>query len=123
MAVMDGYIRISKVNGRNGDSFLAPKIQRDTIERIAREKGFELGEVVEEHDVSGGKKVRDRELGRLVEKVEAGETAGLIVWKVTRFSRNLLDAVETMTRVDKAKGRLIADDYDSKAPMAKALLG
>jgi DNA invertase Pin-like site-specific DNA recombinase len=123
MAVMDGYIRISKVNGRSGDSFLSPKIQRETIERIAREKGVTLGEIVEERDVSGGKRVRVRELGRLVDKIEAGESDGLIVWKSTRFSRNLLDAVETMTRIRDAGGRLLADDYDSRAPMGKALLG
>jgi site-specific DNA recombinase len=125
MAVMDGYIRISRRNGRNGDSYLSPKIQRDTITRIAREKGIELGEIVEEHDISGGKKVRDRELGRLVEKVESGESDGLIVWKVSRFSRNLLDAVESMTRIttSKAGGRLLADDFDSAAPMSKAMLG
>jgi DNA invertase Pin-like site-specific DNA recombinase len=123
MAVMDGYIRISKVNGRNGDSFISPQIQRETIERIARDKGVELGEIVEERDVSGGKKVRERELGRLVEKVEDGESDGLIVWKATRFSRNLLDTVESMTRIKDAGGRLLADDFDSKAPMSKALIG
>lgn len=123
MKTMDGYIRISQVNGRTGDSFLSPQIQRDTIERIAREKGIELGEIVEERDVSGGKKIRERGLGRLVDKVEAGDSDGLIVWKVSRFSRNLLDAVETMTAITGAGGRLLADDFDSNAPMAKALLG
>jgi DNA invertase Pin-like site-specific DNA recombinase len=108
---------------RHGDSYLSPKIQRDTIERIAREKGIELGEIIEEQDVSGGKKIRDRGLGRLVDKIEAGESDGLIVWKVSRFSRNLLDAVETMTNITKGGGRLLADDFDSNAPMSKALLG
>jgi DNA invertase Pin-like site-specific DNA recombinase len=123
MAVMDGYIRVSRRNGRTGDSYLSPKIQRDTIERIAQAKGVTLGEIVEEEDVSGGKKIRDRGLGRLVEKVEQGASDGLIVWKISRFSRNLLDAVETMTRISAADGRLIADDFDSSAPMAKAMLG
>jgi site-specific DNA recombinase len=123
MAVMNGYIRISKVNGRSGDSFLSPKIQRETIERIAREKGIELGEIVEERDISGGKKARDRQLGRLVEKVESGESDGLIVWKVSRFTRSLLDGVETAVRISKADGRLLADDFDSRAPMAKAMIG
>src|SRR5262245_50796542 len=123
MLVLDGYIRISRVNGRNGDSFLSPKVQRDTIERIAHAKGVELGEVVEERDVSGGKKVRERELGRLVEKVENGESNGLIVWRVSRFARDLQDCVEAANRVTGAGGRFIAEDIDSTMPYYKAMLG
>src|SRR5262245_4094273 len=120
---MDGYIRVSQRGGRSGESFLSPKIQRDTIKRLAAAKGVKLGEIVEEIDVSGGKRIKDRKLGSLVERVERGESGGIIVWKLSRFSRSLLDAVETTNRITAAGGRLIADDYDSKQPMAKALLG
>lgn len=123
MAAAAGYIRISKRNGRSGPTYFSPKRQREVIERIAREKGYELTEIVEEHDVSGGKKVRERELGRLVGQVEEGELDALIVWNVKRFSRNLLDAVETVVRITDKKGRLLADDFDSRQPMAKALIG
>ncbi len=119
----DGYIRVSDTKGRSGDRFLSPEIQRDTIERLAAAKGVELGEVVQELDVSGGKKIEDRELGRLVERVERRESAGVIVWKLSRFSRSLLDAVETSKRITDAGGRLIADDFDSAQPMNKAMLG
>lgn len=91
----DGYIRVSDTKGRSGERFLSPEIQRDTIRRLAAAKGVELNDpIVEELDVSGGKRVTDRELGRLVERVERGESAGVIVWKLSRFSRSLLDAVE-----------------------------
>jgi hypothetical protein len=67
----DGYIRVSDTKGRSGERFLSPEIQRDTIRRLAREKALELNEpIVEELDVSGGKRVEDRELGRLIERVE-----------------------------------------------------
>ena len=95
----DGYIRVSDTKGRGGESFLSPAIQRDTIERLAKAKSIELGEIVEEIDVSGGKRIEDRELGRLLERVETGESAGVIVWKLSRFSRSLLDAVEATTRI------------------------
>ena len=119
----DGYIRVSDTKGRGGESFLSPAIQRDTIERLAKAKSIELGEIVEEIDVSGGKRIEDRELGRLLERVETGESAGVIVWKLSRFSRSLLDAVEATTRITRAGGRLIADDFDSSQPMGKAMLG
>jgi site-specific DNA recombinase len=119
----EGYIRVSDTKGRSGERFLSPDIQRDTIKRLARAKGVDLGEIVQELDVSGGKRTVDRELGRLIDRVERGESAGVIVWKLSRFSRSLLDAVEATTRITAAGGRLIADDFDSAQSMGKAMLG
>ena len=119
----DGYIRISRKGSRSGDSFLSPDIQRDTIVGLAKAKGVDLGEVVEELDVSGSKSIEQRKLGRLIERVERGESSGVIVWKLSRFSRSLSDAVEATARITGAGGRLIADDFDSAQPMGKALLG
>lgn len=119
----DGYIRVSRVGGRVGESFISPAVQRETIERLAAYHGLELGEVVEELDVSGGTPIEERELGRLIRKVEDGESGGLLVWKVSRFSRNLLDGVTAAERVRNAKGRIIGDDLDSSAPMGRAILG
>lgn len=119
----DGYVRVSRTAGRAGDSFISPAVQRDTIARLAAFHGLELGEVVEELDVSGGKPIDARELGRLVRKVEAGESGGLLVWKVSRFSRSLLDGVTVADRVREAGGRIIGDDLDSRAPMGRAILG
>lgn len=119
----DGYIRISEVGGRQGPSFMSPHIQRETIDYISQLHRITLGEVVEEHDVSGGKKIKDRELGRLVAKVEAGESGGLIVWKLSRFSRKQVDSVETTHRIMAAGGRMLASDFDSASPGAKGILG
>jgi DNA invertase Pin-like site-specific DNA recombinase len=119
----DGYIRVSRKGSRSGESFLSPDIQRDTIKRIAHAKGLELGEIIEEMDVSGSKRIEDRELGRLVERVERGESGGVIVWKLSRFSRSLFDAVEAANRIKAAGGRLIADDFDSTASNSKTMLG
>jgi len=115
----DGYIRQSQ---HHADS-ISPEVQHDTIQRLAAANGITLDEVVEDLDVSGGKSASARDLNRLVEKVERGESAGLVVWKVSRFSRNMLDGIETMARITRAGGRLLASDFDSAAPMGKALLG
>jgi site-specific DNA recombinase len=119
----DGYVRISRVAGREGVSFLSPTIQRDSIARQAAAKGIELGEIVEERDVSGGKRIGQRKLERLVEKIERRESGGLIVWKVSRFSRNLLDGVQTAARIREAGGHIVAEDLDTSAPMGRAMLG
>jgi site-specific DNA recombinase len=119
----DGYVRVSRTGGREGESFLSPEIQRDSIKRQAQAKGLELGELVDERDVSGGKAIAQRELGRLVEKIERGESDGLIVWKVSRFSRNQLDGIQTAARIREAGGHIIGEDLDTSAPMGRAMLG
>ena len=119
----DGYIRISRVAGRGGDSFISPDVQRETIERLAAFHGLELGEVVEELDISGGKAIEARELGRLARKVKDGESGGLLVWKVSRFSRNLADGATVADEIRQAGGRIIGEDLDSAQPMGRAILG
>jgi hypothetical protein len=64
----DGYIRVSCVNGSEGDSFRSPMTQRETIERLAFANGLKLGEVVDALDVSCGKKVAQRELFRALSR-------------------------------------------------------
>ena len=32
---LDGYIRVSRINGRSGESFISPDVQRDTIASYA----------------------------------------------------------------------------------------
>jgi site-specific DNA recombinase len=118
-----GYVRISRVGDRSGPSFISEDVQRDTVARLAAFHGIEVDEVVAETDVSGKTPIEERELGRLVAKVEAGDSGGLIVWKVSRFSRNLLDGVTVADRITRAGGRLIADDFDSSNAMGKAILG
>jgi site-specific DNA recombinase len=118
-----GYVRISQVSGRSGDSFISPVVQTETIERLSKTHGIELSEIVQELDVSGGKPIDDRDLGRLVRDVEDGKSGGIVVWKLSRFSRSLLDGVTVADRVSKAGGRLLAGDYDSAQPMGKVILG
>jgi hypothetical protein len=38
------------VGGRDGDSFLSPELQRQSIERVCQREGLELVDVVEELD-------------------------------------------------------------------------
>lgn len=118
----DGYVRVSRTQGRSGDSFISPAVQRDTIDRLAAAKGVVLGEVVEELDVSGAKAAKDRELGRLIQKVEAGDSGGLVVWKVSRISRSVADGALVAKRIRDAGGRIIAEDLDTGQTTGKLLL-
>lgn len=54
MKMADGYIRVSRVAGRAGESFISPGEQRSSIEEWARRAGVEIVEWHEDLDYSGG---------------------------------------------------------------------
>jgi Recombinase/Resolvase, N terminal domain len=54
----DGYIRVSRVAGREGESFISPETQRQKIEVWAQLHGLEVVRWWEELDQSGAKRQR-----------------------------------------------------------------
>ena len=124
MAAMDGYVRVSRVAGRKGESYLSPKVQRDKITGWGKLHDTELGEIVVEEDVSGAKPVDERELGRLLRRVESGESHGIIAYKLSRFGRGALETLQAVERIKKAGGRLVTveDGVDSAKPGGRLLL-
>src|SRR5262245_26604014 len=58
MAKAIGYVRVSRVGGRSGDSFISPELQTQSIERVCQREGLTLVDVVEELDASGGDATR-----------------------------------------------------------------
>jgi DNA invertase Pin-like site-specific DNA recombinase len=118
----DGYVRVSDVGGRGGESYRSPSDQRVIIERLAGQFGLALGEVVSEEDVKGSTAIEERELGRLVRKVEEGESGGLIVWNVKRYSRSWRDGILVADRIFAAGGRLLAEDFQHVGMGARSML-
>jgi DNA invertase Pin-like site-specific DNA recombinase len=92
------------------------------IERLAGQFGVTLDEVVSEEDVKGSTAIEERELGRLVRKVEQGESGGLIVWNVKRYSRNWRDGLLVADRIFAAGGRLLAEDFQHVGMGARSML-
>jgi len=43
-----GYVRVSRVGSRGGDSFLSPDLQREQIEAVARRESLDVIELIEE---------------------------------------------------------------------------
>ena len=82
-----GYIRVSRVGGREADRFISPALQHEQIEAVARREGLEVVEVVEELDASGGDASRPG-WNRAIEMVERGDVGAIVVWNLSRFSRS-----------------------------------
>ena len=117
---MDGYVRVSRVGGRDGDSFISPDVQRVRIEAAAKGAGVKIGEWFTDLDESGGKIDRP-EFQRALERIDAGLSDGLIVAKLDRFARSVLHARQALERIQAAGGSLISaeDGFDSSTPMGK----
>jgi DNA invertase Pin-like site-specific DNA recombinase len=99
------YIRVSRVGGRSGDSFISPEIQEDAISAMAQRLGLTIIETITELDVSGGNADRVGWQGALA-MVESGKAEALIVYNLSRFSRSQLDALAAIDRIKAAGGRL-----------------
>src|SRR5689334_23230232 len=99
------YVRVSRVAGRDGDSFISPTLQRESIEGLAAREGFEVVEWLEELDASGGDAARPL-WNRAIEAVERGDADGIAVWNLSRFSRSVRDALNALDRVESAGGRV-----------------
>jgi DNA invertase Pin-like site-specific DNA recombinase len=103
-----GYVRVSKLGGRGGDSFLSPQLQREEIERAAGREGLEIVDVLEEIDVSGRAGKKRPLWDRAIAAVERGDVSAIIVYNISRASRSVQDFLRADERVRAANGRLVS---------------
>jgi DNA invertase Pin-like site-specific DNA recombinase len=121
--VVDGYVRVSQVRGRKGPSFISPAEQADQIEAWADLHRVQIAEVYEELDESGARADRPLLL-RAIERVERGDTNGLVVARLDRFGRSLVDGLEAIERIRRAGGTFVSvqDGFDIRTPTGKLVL-
>jgi DNA invertase Pin-like site-specific DNA recombinase len=115
-----GYIRVSRVAGREGASFISPELQRKQIEAYASAHGHEVIGWGEDLDESGGKVSRPQ-FDLALAALERGEADGLIVARLDRFMRSLPDALDVIERIEAAGAELVSvsDNFDSSTPMGR----
>jgi len=121
--MFDGYVRVSQVGGRDGERFISPGIQREQIETWAEANNAVIGMVFEELDESGARADRPL-LAQAIERVERGESDGIVVAKLDRFGRSLLDGLAAIDRISSANGTFVSvqDGFDLRTPTGKLLL-
>lgn len=88
-----GYVRVS--TREQGDSGLGLEAQTEAIRTEASRRGWDLVDI--RKDVSSGKSMRKRgDLGRTLRDLRDGKADGLIVAKLDRLSRSVLDFAAVM---------------------------
>jgi DNA invertase Pin-like site-specific DNA recombinase len=104
-----GYIRVSKVNGRGGDSFISPDLQRKSIERVCAREGLTLIDTLVELDESGADNKRPL-WNQAIEAVESRQYDAFVCWNLSRFSRSTVDALKATERIESNGGDLFSEE-------------
>jgi DNA invertase Pin-like site-specific DNA recombinase len=123
LVLLDGYVRVSQIAGRGGERFISPGVQRDQIRSWAKANNAQIGEVFEELDQSGARSDRPLLLTAL-ERVERGESQGIVVAKLDRFGRSLVDGLSKIDRIVAAGGVFVSvqDGLDLSTPTGRLVL-
>ena len=118
--VVVGYTRVStQEQGQNGHGLAA---QRDAITSACTARGWTLLAVYE--DVTTGAATNGRhELAEAVARLERGEAGGLVVSKLDRLSRSVIDAAQTIYLFRRRGWNLTILDLglDLSTPMGEAM--
>jgi site-specific DNA recombinase len=107
-----GYVRVSRVAGREGESFISPEVQRERIEALAAAHGHAIVVWETDLDQSGGMWARPGFQAAL-EAVERGEADGIAVARLNRFARSVADAARAVKRLEAVDGILVAADLNT----------
>jgi site-specific DNA recombinase len=118
-----GYVRVSRVGGREGESFISPTEQTERLQAWCKAHGHQLVRIAEDLDVSGGEAQRPQLL-HILDDIEAGKLDGLIVAKLDRFARNISHAVAMLDRIHHAGGQFVSvsEGFDSTTPAGRLAL-
>ena len=116
-----GYVRVS--TSEQADSGAGLEVQRAAISGEAERRGWQLVHVFEDAGASGKSLNGRRGLQEALEAVEAGRAEGLVVAKLDRLSRSLLDFAALMERGRKKGWNLIALDLgvDTSTPAGEMM--
>ena len=116
------YIRVSRLAGRDADTETSAPDQRRAIEATAKAGGHEIVDWIEDLDQSGGNTDRPGFLDALA-RVEANEADGVIVARLDRFARSVLDALTAIERLQNAGKELlsVAEGFDTTTPIGRAM--
>lgn len=123
-------LRVSRRAGREGPSFLAPDQQHDINVAYVSAHGHSIVRTVDETDSVSGSAKNWQNRGDLqdaMDDVLAGRADGIIVAKLDRFSRSMVDGYMAIRKLQEAGKTFIAvaqgiDSWHPRDPNANLLL-
>lgn len=115
---LDGVLRVSRLNGREGETFHSKAVQRTTIETWAKHNGARIVRWFDETDSVSGGTTKRTGLQNAIERAVTGTTDGVIVAGVDRFARNFVEGMAEVQRLREAGAAFVAvaENIDTAAP-------
>lgn len=112
-----GYVRVSRVAGREGESFTSPRDQRAAITRLAEAKGLTVVRWFEELDESGGNAARPEWL-KTRDMIASGVAKGVVVLNFSRWARDSELGPASVKAIRAAGGEIwsVQEDFDTTSP-------
>src|SRR5512146_1246491 len=98
LLLLDGYVRVSRIGDRGGARFISPDVQEERIRAYAKSRGWRVGCVLCELDRSGTDPNRPQ-LQLALRRVERGESGGIVVARLDRLGRDVLEALTAIRRI------------------------
>ena len=116
-----GYVRV--LTEEQATSGAGLEAQRAAIAREARRRGWELVETIEDRGYSA-KDLRRPGVQEALRALEAGDAKALVVAKLDRLSRSMLDFASLMATAQKQQWALVALDVavDTSTPAGEMLV-
>ncbi len=105
-----GYIRVS--TSEQADSGAGLAAQRSAIEAAAQSKGWELVTILEDRGISAKSTKNRSSLAAAVAMIEAGGAEALVVSKLDRLSRSLVDFANLMQQAQSNGWAIVVLDSD-----------
>ncbi|MFI5003466.1 MAG: recombinase family protein [Solirubrobacterales bacterium] len=123
-APFDGYIRVSRVGDRSGESYISPATQEKAIRDWTQRRGERLELNPPEENVSGG--TMDRPiLNAIMERIRSGESKGIVVYRLDRFARTLIGGYTALSELVEHGGEFASasePQFDFTMPQGRLFL-
>lgn len=114
------YIRYSSENQRDGYSV---EYQEEECRKFCDAEGFDVARVYVDEAVSGRSAEGRASLFEMLSDVRSGEYEAVVVYKFSRFARNLLEATIYRQQIEKAGARLLSamERIDDSTPEGRMM--
>lgn len=120
MMTVLGYVRVS--TDEQADSGAGLAAQRQAIEAECARRGWQLAEIIEDAGYSA-RNLKRPGIARALDLLDSREVDGLVVAKLDRLSRSMLDFTALMDRAQRKGWDLVALDMgvDTSTPQGEML--
>lgn len=112
------YIRVSAVMGR--EEMISPELQRYEIDQCAARTGLDIVGEISDIDKSG-RSFTKRRVAEAIEAIKNDAYHHVILWKWSRWGRNLRESLVHLAQVEAAGGivRAATEDFDQSTSVGR----